>query len=178
MHWLTCDISIFLLVSIDHQVGFSLTWSETQKTCYLASKPNVSDQNIWVCRLIIKRFDRLRHEHISHDWASTRENLSSGVCEQQRRRPVCAFEQTDQRLCYSLIGKYHIKTCYERNFDFLASLCSWAGWFEFHFIGNPEDRFCHVEAHHCNTMYCTFVFLDNRQVPDIVLKRHAHKQHY
>ena len=35
-----------------------------------------------------------------YNWASTRENLSSGVCEQHRRRPACAFAQTDQRLCY------------------------------------------------------------------------------
>ena len=41
-------------------------------------------------------------------WASTRENLSSGVCEQQRRRPAFASAQTDQRLCYLLIGKFHI----------------------------------------------------------------------
>ena len=31
-------------------------------------------------------------------WASTRENLSSGCCEQQRRRPACAYAQSDQRL--------------------------------------------------------------------------------
>ena len=31
--------------------------------------------------------------------------------------------------------------------DFLASLCSWGDWFESHFVRNPEDRFCHVEAH-------------------------------
>ena len=30
------------------------------------------------------------------------------VCQQQRRRPACAYAQTDQHLCYSLIGKYHI----------------------------------------------------------------------
>ena len=28
------------------------------------------------------------------------------------------------------------------NFNFLAGLCSLAGWFEYHFVGNPEDRFC------------------------------------
>ena len=27
-----------------------------------------------------------------------------GVCEQQRRRPACTSAQSDQRLCYSLIG--------------------------------------------------------------------------
>ena len=31
-----------------------------------------------------------------------------GVSEQQRRRPACASAQSDQRLCYSLIEKYHI----------------------------------------------------------------------
>ena len=40
-------------------------------------------------------------------WASTRENLSSGVCEQQRHRSSCAFAQSDQHLCYSFIGKFH-----------------------------------------------------------------------
>ena len=40
--------------------------------------------------------------------ASTRENLSLKVCEQQRRILACASAQSDQRLCYSLIGKYHI----------------------------------------------------------------------
>ena len=41
-------------------------------------------------------------------WDSTRENLSSEVCEQHRCRPVCASAQSDQRLCYSLFGKYNI----------------------------------------------------------------------
>ena len=41
-------------------------------------------------------------------WASSRENLSTGVCEQHRRRPACASAQSDQRLCYSLFGKYHM----------------------------------------------------------------------
>ena len=33
-------------------------------------------------------------------WASSRQNLSSEVCKQQRRRPACASAQTDQCLCY------------------------------------------------------------------------------
>ena len=41
-------------------------------------------------------------------WASTRENLSSGVCQQQRRRQACGSAQSEQCLCYSLIGKYRI----------------------------------------------------------------------
>ena len=36
------------------------------------------------------------------------ENLSSGVCEQHRRRPACASAQIDQGHCPSLIGKYHV----------------------------------------------------------------------
>ena len=29
----------------------------------------------------------------------------------------------------------------------LASLCSWAGQFEYYLIANPEDRFSRDEAH-------------------------------
>ena len=42
---------------------------------------------------------------------SMQENLSAGFkpfFEQQRRRPAYTFEQSDQRLYYSLIGKNHI----------------------------------------------------------------------
>ena len=79
-------------------------------------------------------------------WASLRENLSSEVCEQQRRRPACASAQSDQRLCYSRFGKNHILACYRRTFNFLASLCSCGDWFECGFVRNPEDRFSHDEA--------------------------------
>ena len=41
-------------------------------------------------------------------WASTLENLSSVVFEQQRCRPACASAQSDQRLGCSLFGKYQI----------------------------------------------------------------------
>ena len=34
--------------------------------------------------------------------ANTQENLSSGVCEQHRRRPACESAQSDQHLCSSL----------------------------------------------------------------------------
>ena len=56
-------------------------------------------------------------------WALRRENLSSEVFEQQRRRPACESAQSDQPRCYSLIGKHHIYTNYERTLNFLASLC-------------------------------------------------------
>ena len=80
-------------------------------------------------------------------WATTRQNLPLGFGEQQRRRPACAFAQSDQCLCDSLIGNYHIKTCSKRNFTFLVSLCSWAVLILYDLIGNPVDRFCRAEAH-------------------------------
>ena len=85
-------------------------------------------------------------EYFNIIWASTRENLSSGVWEQHRRRPACASAQSDQRLCYSLFRKYHIETCCRWNFNFLASLCCWGDWFETRFVGHPEDRFSRDEA--------------------------------
>ena len=80
-------------------------------------------------------------------WATSQENLSSGVGEQQRRRPACASAQSDQCLCYSLFRKDHMEACYEGNFNFLASLCSWGDLFETRFVGNPKDRYSRVAAH-------------------------------
>ena len=42
---------------------------------------------------------------------------------------------------------YYISTCIERNFDFVASLCSGGDWFESHFVRNPEDWFSCDKAH-------------------------------
>ena len=72
-------------------------------------------------------------------WALTRENLYLGFLQ--------TSEQSDQRLCISLIRKYHILTCYERNFKILASLLSKAGWFESHFVRNPKHRLSPTGAH-------------------------------
>ena len=68
------------------------------------------------------------------------------ICEQQRRRSACPSTQSDQRLCFSLPGQYDISTCYSRNFKTLASLYSWAGWFESYLFEHPEDRFSRDEA--------------------------------
>ena len=43
-----------------------------------------------------------------HNLASSRENLSSGVCEQHRHRPACASAHSYQRLCCSLFGKHNM----------------------------------------------------------------------
>ena len=81
-------------------------------------------------------------------WASTREHQFSGFANETRAdQPshqcslISAFLSAD--------GKYHaIQTCYERNFNFLAtcSLCICSGGFESHFVGNTEDRFPHAAA--------------------------------
>ena len=70
--------------------------------------------------------------------ASTQENLSSGFCRQQRRRPACPSAQTDQHLCYSLFGKYHIWTCYRWNFNIVASFWSWGDFVEYRSVRNPD----------------------------------------
>ena len=71
-------------------------------------------------------------------------NLSTG-CANSPRSLISAFVI---RLWY------HILTRYERNFNFLASLCSWGDWFKSDFVGNPEDKFL-LRRGHCNV--CTAV---------------------
>ena len=73
--------------------------------------------------------------------------LVYAICQQQRRRSVCASAQSDQCFCFCCLDS--IITCYSRNFKTLASLCSWAGWFESYLIKHPEDRFFHDKAHIC-----------------------------
>ena len=80
-------------------------------------------------------------------WTSKRENLSSGFCEQHRRRPACPSATSDQCLCFSLFGEHSSKACSIQNSIFLASLCSLEDCFESRFVGNPKDRFCRDKAH-------------------------------
>ena len=59
--------------------------------------------------------------HLQYMYGPRRKKtLSLAVCEQRRRRLVCASLQSDQCLCYLLIGKCHHKTCCEQNFTILA----------------------------------------------------------
>ena len=79
----------------------------------------------------------LRNKKIHFCYAlSTKENLSWGFAN-KRCRPACTSVQSDQHLCYLLIGKYPIETCYKQNLNFPASFCSWAGWFGYELFGNP-----------------------------------------
>ena len=54
---------------------------------------------------------------------SARENLSSGVWEQQRHRPACASAQSDQRLYYSLIKHIITRLATTEISNVLASRC-------------------------------------------------------
>ena len=56
----------------------------------------------------VKQQTKKARFHRDLKWASTRENLSSGGCDQHRRRPACASARSDQRLCYSRFVKYNV----------------------------------------------------------------------
>ena len=62
--------------------------------------------------------------------------------------------QSDQHLCYLLIRKNHILTCYKQIFYFLASLSSCGDWFKSRFVGNPVDRFCCVRPIYSTWKQC------------------------
>ena len=64
-----------------------------------------------------------------------------GVCKQHRHRPASAYAQSDQRLSYSLFGKNHIEAFFERNYNNLASLCSWGDWLSLAFTQTPKTVF-------------------------------------
>ena len=56
-------------------------------------------------------------------------NSAIGVCEQQSCRPACASVQSDQRLSYSLIKKYHFKLASsEISLYYLVSVAEKAGF--------------------------------------------------
>ena len=75
-------------------------------------------------------------------WATSWENLPYAICEQQRGRSTCAHVQSDKRLFCSLHIKYDICTykCYTQHVKTLASLCSWAGRFEFYLFANLQRQ--------------------------------------
>ena len=73
--------------------------------------------------LISRKVHSRRHSPISlrkdrHHLALTREN----VCEQHRRRPAAHPRSLISTFYISLIGKYHINTCYNRSLSEQAGL--------------------------------------------------------
>ena len=71
-------------------------------------------------------------------WARSWENVSYGMCEQQRRRSACASGQSDQRLYCSLPRQNDTSSLYIRNFKILAGLCSWADQFVSCLVGDSQ----------------------------------------
>ena len=53
--------------------------------------------------------------------------------------------QSSLRICTAFVihvlESIIIQTCYMRNFNFLASLCTWGDWFESRFVGAPKTGF-------------------------------------
>ena len=79
-------------------------------------------------------------------------------------RTACASGQSNQHICYLLIRKNHISTCYKRNSNILASLCSYADWVESYSVENPKDRFSSNMAHMEDILY-PFAILSNPGMP-------------
>ena len=102
-----------------HKIKFHMFM--TSVASYLSFKKLLSNC-IQLVQTLIKLIEK-EHPYLIY-FGLVAKNLSSGVCEQHRRRPACASAQSDQRLCYSLFRKNHIKACYKRNFNCLASPCS------------------------------------------------------
>ena len=110
--------------SVNYNCLFSFFFSEKYTRFCQWKNLELNIQVSIPCIIIPRGLKPLVKSYFIVIWASTQENLSSVVCEQQRRRPACATTQSDQRLCYLLFEKYHIKACYKQNFNFLASPCS------------------------------------------------------
>ena len=103
-------------MSVSKNINLSLVLVQPRKT-----GPFITERLLMGRKNQIKQTIKKSHTDI---WALMQENLSSVVCEQQRRRPAYASVQSDQGFCYSLFGKHNIKTCYKQSFTILASLCS------------------------------------------------------
>ena len=80
-------------------------------------------------------------------WASTRETLNSGVCEQHMRRTACASAQSDQRLFIRFLLSIICKLAAgEISIFKLVSIAEETG-LKHSLSKPPEDRFSQNEAH-------------------------------
>ena len=50
-----------------------------------------------------RKLSMLEQSEVEIIWARSCENVSYGICEQQRYRSACASAQSDQHLCCSLL---------------------------------------------------------------------------
>ena len=54
------------------------------------------------CQKKIQNSSFIQKIEMKHKMGLNVRKLSSGVCEQHKRRSACAYAQSDQRLCYSI----------------------------------------------------------------------------
>ena len=94
-HWRDCADTHAFFTSLS--TIFQSCWDGSS-----LAEPVLSRGYVWSCAF------RICDKYRIYNWASTRENLSTGVCEQLRRRPACAYAQSDQRLCCSLNEKFYV----------------------------------------------------------------------
>ena len=69
-----------------------------------------------------------------------------GRCQNKDADQLRGNREADQRLCFSLFGKYNTSTFLIRNFKPLVIFCGCTARFVSDLVGNPEDRFSHNEA--------------------------------
>ena len=68
----------------------------------------------------------------------------SGMCDQQRLRPACAYAQSDQSLCLLLVYSMTVKLLTEHNLEFLS------------FQGSCKGSLskCHIVGNHVSWLIC------------------------
>ena len=69
------------------------------------------------------------------------------ACEQQSRRPACASAQTDQRVCYALLGNYKSPNSLMQNFNILVSRCSRVADLDLTWPEAPKTGFLTSSSH-------------------------------
>ena len=79
-------------------------------------------------------------------WATSRGNLSSGVCDQVRLKPVCSADETSYVLKFQTIASRDIKLSRQRKTKALIRLRSCTGWSAPLLFANCINRFSHDVA--------------------------------
>ena len=74
----------------------------------------------WVKVHIDLSFKRVKHFSKEKNMGLNVRKPDVVACQQQRRRPACAFTKSDQCLCYSLSSKYNNLACYTQKIIILA----------------------------------------------------------
>ena len=69
-----------------------------------------------------------------NNWGWTREALTLLYVNKKRCRPACAPAQTDQCLCFSLPGRFHMLICYMQKVSTIASSYCSAVRVELHLV--------------------------------------------